>query len=265
MKTIENPNSSTREISEIITGDSALASRVLKVANSALFARSREISTLSQAITVIGFKVLKGIVISVALNKANKGSNIQQLVWENSIATAYCCYSLARALKKPFADELFMAGLLHSLGQVVLLTVDGTKDSYHDVVDLIVEKSIPWQEAELAVYGFAHPLIGALVAKKWNFADELCHVILHAKDPYSKADLAELADLKACMVQFADLLVHKAGIGNPENYPASDERLVELGAMLEIDKVFPAAIEQSIEDLAQATRERFEAEKGVYG
>jgi HD-like signal output (HDOD) protein len=258
---VEDPNVTAPELIELLSSDTALAARVLKIANSAMFSRQREITTLNQAIMIIGFKALKGIIVAATLRQANKNfGKFEQLVWENSMCTAMCATALSKRLKKRFTDEIFLLGLLHSLGQIVLMFNKETAADYKKVIDLIGTSSIDYVTAEDQVLGFAHPLIGALVAKKWNFSAETCQVILHYRDPIeTKPD--DDQDQKITLVQLADLMAHEAGIGSPPNYPKRRSEIERLGALVGFD---PKTIGATVDEIVEETKKQFENEKHVY-
>ncbi len=257
---VENPEATAGELSDVLLNDTALAARVLKIANSAMFSRQRAITTLNQAVMTIGFKALKGVIIAAALRQMNKSfSPLEKLVWERSVATAIGATALARHLKRRSADELFLAGLLHSLGQVVLLSQRPTAERYAEIASLIARDGIDLALAEERVLGFSHPLLGALVAKKWNFSAEMCQIILHYRDPIEvPATETEEATL---LVRLAEIGSHLSGIGSPEGYPdEGDIALKILGVLGFSSSEAPAFLESFVKE----TREQFERERHVY-
>lgn len=259
---VENPDTTARELTDVLAKDTALAARVLKIANSAMFSRQREITTLGQAIMMIGFKALKGIVVAATLRQMSKSTGqIERLVWENSMATAMCASSVAKRLKKRYVDEIFLLGLLHSLGQVVLLFNPETSREYKKILALIKERNVDFATVEQEVFGFAHPLIGALVAKKWNFSAETCQVILHYKDAIESARPSSESEEKIAIVQFADQLSHAAGIGSPEGYPMQLEALHALGLYIGFNQKDVGKI---VEELIEETKGQFQKERHVY-
>lgn len=263
MTLLENPDTTAQELNELLSKDAALAARVLKIANSAMFSRQREITTLPQAIMIIGFKALKGVIVAATLRQMNKSfGRLDTLIWENSVGTAVASTLVTRFLKRRYVEEIFLLGLLHSLGQVVLLAQPTTAKEYLNVIKLIREKSLDYVSAENEVFGFAHPLMGALVAKKWNFNPETCQVILHYRDDLPALGAENEQEEKGLVVRFADLLAHRAGIGHPEGYPSGDEELTKIASLLQ----FPAAdIPTRLDDFTKKTKELFEAERAVYG
>ena len=259
---IENPDTTANEMTDLLSSDTALAARVLKIANSAMFSRQREITTLNQAIMIIGFKALKGIIVAATLRQISKNfGNLERLIWENSMCSAMLATNLAKKLKKRYVEEIFLLGLLHSLGQIVLLHQEETKKDYPKIMKLIAEKHCDFASAESEIIGFTHALLGALVAKKWNFSPETCQVILHYKDPVDGDKPATELEEKIAIVQLADLMAHLAGIGSPEGYPKENEKINELGIYLGFQK---DVLEKTITDIIADTQKQFENEKHVY-
>jgi HD-like signal output (HDOD) protein len=259
---VENPDTTASELTELLSSDAALAARVLKIANSAMFSRQREITTLNQAIMIIGFKALKGIIVAAALRQMNrKFSPLEQLIWENSMATAMCSTLIAKRLKKTYVEEIFLLGLLHGLGQIVLLARPESAKDYKNIMAKIKDEKLEFVEAEQAVMGFAHPLIGALVAKKWNFSAETCQVILHYKDQVQGAKPEVPLEEKSAVVQLADMFAHCAQIGSPEGYPDLLSRIEPLAVYVG----FPQdKLAETIQEIVESTRKQFEAERQVY-
>ena len=259
---VEDPDTTATDLTELLSTDAALAARVLKIANSAMFSRQREITTLNQAIMIIGFKALKGIVVAATLRQINKNfGRMQQLVWENSMCSAMCATIVARRLKKRYLEEIFLLGLLHSLGQIVLLVQEETSKDYRRVIQLIKEQGYDFVSAEHEVFGFAHPLIGALVAKKWNFSPNTCQIILHYADPVDGPKPDSEIEEKTAIIQLSDLLAHAAGIGHPEGYPVPMENIVRLACFLGFPK---DGAEAAMTEIVGEVKEQFDRERHVY-
>lgn len=259
---VENPDTSAQELCDLLATDTALAARVLKIANSAMFSRQREITTLTQAVMVMGFKVLKGIIVAATLRQLNQSfGKMEKLIWENSMCTAMCATLIGKKLRKPYVEEIFLLGLLHSLGQIVLLAQPETSKDYKLVLEKIEKESLDYQQAEQNVFGFAHPLIGALVAKKWNFSADTCQVILHYRDPLEGTQAETPLDEKTYIVQVADLIAHKAKIGSPEGYPEPDQSLTDAIQYIGFTRD-PGEV---LEELLEETVAQFESEGSIYG
>lgn len=258
---VEDPDTTANELEKLLSSDAALAARVLKIANSAMFSRQREITTLTQAIMIIGFKALKGIIVAATLRQLNKRSGPNEtMIWQNSVVTAMASNLLCQKLKKRYVDEMFLLGLLHSLGQIVLLTQMSA--DYKKVFSLIKEKGLDYSSAEQQILGFAHSLIGALVAKKWNFSADTCQIILHYRDVIDGDKPESELEEKTAIIQLADMVAHASGVGHPEGYPEESERMLKLAIYSGFD---PKTAADELKKLAEDCKARFEKEGSVYG
>ncbi|MGI6681259.1 MAG: HDOD domain-containing protein [Bdellovibrionota bacterium] len=259
---LNNENVSSVQLSEILSKDTALVGRILKIANSALFSRQREIGNIKDATVLIGYKALKGIIYAASVRKMYEDMSIvQERVWEHSIATATFATNIAEALKKSYEDEVFLYGMLHSLGQLALLNLESTKESYLKVIDLIKQKSLSYLEAEQKVFGFTHALVGALVAKKWNFPLETCYVILHYLDPYEVMSFTDIQSEKTVLIRLSSLLAHKVAIGSPEGYKVDLKEITLLARALGFNK---NTYKKDLDLLCANTKMQVEKEKENY-
>ncbi len=259
---VENPDTTASELTELLSTDAALAARTLKIANSAMFSRQREITTLSQAIMVIGFKALKGIIVAATLRQINKSyGTLEKLIWECSMCAAVCATVITKKLRKRYVEEIFLLGLLHNLGQIVLLFQPETAKDYKEVLKIIKDEHADYSAAEQRVFGFSHTLIGALVAKKWNFSPDSCQVILHYKDPLDGPKPETELEEKTAIVQLAEMITHAAGIGNPEGYPDDRAQIITLAKYVGFD---PAKCEDMINEIISDTQSQFQNERHVY-
>lgn len=259
---VEDPDCTASELTKLLSTDTALAARVLKIANSAMFARQREITTLSQAIMVIGFKSLKGVIVAATLRQLQKKFGpLERLVWENAMCSGMAASAIAKQLRKKYVEEIFLLGLLHSLGQIVLLFQKETASDYKNVLEMIKNEGADFATAEQAVFGFAHPLIGALVAKKWNFSSDTCQAILHYCDTIEGEKPESELDEKIAAIKLADLIAHAAGVGNPDGYPIKNEEIVSLAKYVGFPE---AGIEEAITKIIEDTKATFEREKNIY-
>lgn len=259
---LENENVSGEKLNNILSKDTALVTRILRIANSAIFARPREISTINQASMIIGYKTLKGIIYAASVRKMYEDmSDVQEKVWEHSIATAIFATNIATFLKKSYLDEVFFFGMLHSLGQLALLNLETTRREYKKVLDIIRDKSYSYLEAEQEVFGFTHSLVGALLAKKWNFPIKTCQVILHYLDPCETSIEKDEISEKTALVRLSSLLAHKLNIGSPEGYEVSLKEipLLSKGVGFNID-----TYKKDLDNICKISKEQFEKEKENY-
>jgi putative nucleotidyltransferase with HDIG domain len=204
-KMLENPEAAQADVARLIGQDQALSAKTLRLANSPFFGYARKVSSISQALLVLGFDVVKGLVltsgVSDLIRKSMKG------LWEHSLAVAAASGVVARRLKYKDAEEMLLAGLLHDLGKVVLAT-EMPRET-RAVIDRAAADGITFYEAERRMGDFDHGDVGAWLAEHWNLPPGLADPIEHHHQP----ERAENAPEAAAVVHLADLLVRALGIG----------------------------------------------------
>lgn len=171
--TEEKVDISFRELENTIKMDPGLSAKILRVANSALYARQREVKNLQTAITLLGFKTIKSLVLLItASNMFSKSQNTEfyQFFWKHSVINAFMARSLAeRARLRQLSDECFLAGLLHDIGQVALHNANPEK--YTQVLELAKNEKKRISEIEEALFDTNHRDVGAGVLRNWSFPD----------------------------------------------------------------------------------------------
>jgi len=202
---VENPETSAAEIGRLISQDQVLSAKVLRMANSAFFGMSRKISSIAQALMILGFDVVKGLVLTSSvfdmIQKSMSG------LWEHSIGCAAAAGAVAEALGRDDAEEILVAGLLHDLGKVVLaLNLPGD-------LELIQEQTrsgrVFFHEAEAAVLNFHHGEIGQWLAEHWNLPDSLAEPMRLHHHP----ERAMICPEVTAIVHIADSVIRGWGFG----------------------------------------------------
>lgn len=158
----DNINISFRDLEDLIKVDPGLTTKILKVANSAMYARQKEITSLQTAITMLGFKTIKSLVFLVSASnmfKKGKEKEFYQYFWKHSIITAFLAQNIAiKAGFKRLADEAFLAGLLHDIGRAAMYQADNE-----------LYMAISGEEKEKQVFGANHKEVGEAILSIWNF------------------------------------------------------------------------------------------------
>jgi putative nucleotidyltransferase with HDIG domain len=180
-----NPNTSAVKLQQVIADDQAMAARILKIANSAMYACSRKIKTLTEAIVMLGFNSIRSLVVtSAARNLYSTNSRMglkERLLWEHSIGTACACRLLVQSESPALAEEAFLAGLMHDIGKLVLN--QQAADRFDEVVQTVYNESRMFVETERALLGFDHAEVGALLVNKWKLAPALEVIIANHHRP----------------------------------------------------------------------------------
>lgn len=181
---------SYRHISDIISADTALTAQVLAMANSSLYGRSGEIRSAEQALLRLGTERLRSLILTAALRQlmfdlgADQWQQLRDF-WRNSLTTALTAKTLATLTRYPSADEAFMLGMLHNIGELIALkmTPGNLQQEYLD------------HQAE----------IGAQLAQAWGLGQMAVDAVRYQKAPASEirdaAHLVKLINLSTRLAQ----------------------------------------------------------------
>jgi HD-like signal output (HDOD) protein len=203
---VEDPNTSTDQISKAISKDQVLSAKVLKMVNSPIYGFPGRIGSIQHALVLLGFNVIKGIIISTSvfdvMNENMKG------LWEHSLGCALASSAIARAIGCRDPEEYAVAGLLHDIGKVVAAVQ--LPESRIEIDALVKEKDISYRKAEAEVLGFAHDRINLWLSSYWNLPPNLKEGLSYHHRPMS----ASLYPRVAQVVHVADFLARLYGVGS---------------------------------------------------
>ncbi len=211
MDLVHSENSSARDIGEVIARDPNLTSRLLRLVNSPFFGFSAKIDTVSRAISMVGTREIYNLVIAVSAVKSF--SNISnQLVnmdtfWRHSLFTALIARSLAKRCGLLHPERMFVAGMLHDLGLLVLF--NRAEDASRDLLLIADGDEELFYQAELDMLGFSHCDIGGQLLRRWNLPEELQQTVACHHNP----NLATGSGLEAAIIYTASILANQSEIG----------------------------------------------------
>jgi putative nucleotidyltransferase with HDIG domain len=226
---IENPKISLTEIGNFIQNDPVLTSRVLKMVNSPIYGFPGRISSVQQALILLGLNVVRGLLLGVSVFEVMQKSMVG--LWEHSLGCAVTARIIAKKKNIPEPEEISVSALLHDIGKVVLIL--RFKDEYEKVVKEAESKNMLIMEAEKEIFGITHAESGAWVAKKWNFPVSLVEVIEY----HHKPSLSKIVTVQTAIVHLSDILTRSVGFGFAgDNYvPAINPAAWELLELSEAD------------------------------
>lgn len=178
---MNDPDSSTRELAKVISYDQSLSTKVLTLVNSAYYGFPKQITSMNQAISLIGMSKAKNIIVTVAMRPMMITQGGKEL-WRHSITTAVGCEYMAHNLKIMDADEAFVIGFLHDLGKVVLSLKDAKLyERVKETARTSYNSNI--LEIEQIYFGTDHCQMGSLLAKKWQLPLLINNAIKYHHEP----------------------------------------------------------------------------------
>ena len=206
-----DPNSGTKQVSDVIESDQAIATKVLKIANSAFYGLSGKVSSIKHASIVLGYQTLGEIVnmagFSGVLEKKMPGYGYEaEDLWKHSLSVALISKMIATKKNKNMVNEAHTAGLIHDVGKVVF---DKHILANKDQIDrYITEEQKTYFDAERHFFGFDHAEIASEICQKWNIPEMITLAIkCHHKPSLSNGD--ELSYI----LHLADYIATMGGIG----------------------------------------------------
>jgi len=206
--TIGRPNVSAEEIGMLIEKDQVLSAKVLRLANSPFYGFPARIASVGHAVVVLGLNVVKGLTLCATAFDIMKDAGMDQL-WRHSLGVAMTAQIIGTRLAIKNPEEVFVAGLLHDIGKVVLYVkwpdVGGRiKTAYHT-------GDRPIMEIEQELLNLTHADVGGWLAQAWHLPSALREPIQFHHTP----TMAQDAGLQTAIVHVADIFVKGLGCGNP--------------------------------------------------
>lgn len=217
IRLVDDPKASTRDFERVIAQDAALASKVLRMANSPYYGGNGKITSISRAIAMLGLNAIRTIVMSLSFHamvhaRQRRSRFNRQEYWRHSLATGIAGKVIARLKRLKWDEEIFLAGLLHDIGKML------ADQFLPDDMDLFISRSTELTSGtpddllhlEANTLGATHVELGDFAAKKWNLPEPIRIGIAYHHSP---ADAPEEFYEVAAVVYAANCLVHQAEIG----------------------------------------------------
>lgn len=159
-----------REMDCLLRADQAVASFILRVANSPIYNRSQPIRTLPIAISLLGINIIRSLVIlafSRSVFTKSKNTLVCKHIWHHSLLTAIASYNLCLELgESAQCEEAFVAGLVHDIGKVLLFS--HARKAYMQALGYALEQNCSSVEAERLFLGTDHRHIGLQAVREWR-------------------------------------------------------------------------------------------------
>ncbi|RLB69563.1 MAG: hypothetical protein DRH04_04985 [Deltaproteobacteria bacterium] len=216
---IDDPRSSAGDVTEIISHDPSLTAKLLKVANSAYYGFPAKISSLRHAVALLGFNLVKSLAVSIGVIKVfPRGRQSEYFsasgLWLHSLVVATAMQELGRCCSRDEKhDYLFIVGLLHDLGKVVL------DQFFPELFNEVLEKAnarehVKLHQVEREVIGIDHCEVSAMLLTRWKFPPQIVQPIAwHHRQQLP----AEVNQVDVALLRLANVLAQELGLGKDGN------------------------------------------------
>lgn len=230
LRLLDNPNSTQAQIAGLLAQDPALVAILLRLANSAAFASARTVDSVERAVILLGREHLRRLVIAGAVTQASDRLPTQNLLplelfWRHSAYCATLARLLAEQIAPAHAGTVFLGGLLHDLGLLILFTQE--PDASHNAfLRSLSEPGIcSPQEAECAELGFDHAQLGGALAEHWGLPENLCACLRYHHAP---SQAPHELWMPVALVHVANSLAHLAELDSrdPRDAPPMEPEVL---------------------------------------
>lgn len=202
---VADPKVSADRIGQIIAKDHILAAKILKLVNSAFYGFPGRISTVSNAVILLGFNVIRSLILSASIFETMEKSLVG--LWEHSLGCAALSNVIARRIGLNDPEEVSTAGLLHDIGKVVIRENLGEDISMVD--EILLQKPMSLYAAEREILKTDHAEVGKRLGRRWNLPDMLTEPIAYHHEPKK----SKIHYRVSAVVHVADVLIRARGFG----------------------------------------------------
>jgi HD-like signal output (HDOD) protein len=205
---LQSENTSLRQIEEIIEKDIGMATKILQLANSAFIAAHGRVSSLHEALSLIGAETVRSLTLSIHVfsqsSREPATAAHYSALWVHSVAVAALAQRIAmlETKKKAISDEAFTTGLIHDVGKIVLLSE--LPNEYRKVIQEAEGRPQSFHEMEMQHLGCTHGQVGAYLMSIWGLPSTIVQAVEYHDRP-SEIGGQEFTPLTA--VHCADVIV----------------------------------------------------------
>ena len=225
---LNNANCNNQFLVDILSEDTALSARLLRLANSAMFNFPNKIDSVFQAISIIGTQQLRALVLASSVMKLFKDIPEElinmEMFWRHSVACAVSARVIATLRRAANVEYFFLAGLLHDIGRLIMFKEVPTEIS--EAMQLAQKEQQLLHKVEKEVLGFDHAKLGGMLLKDWKLPPQLIESTAYHHHPRRAVDFQE----EVAVVHVADIIANSLQLGSSGEHlvPTLDNQAWEL-------------------------------------
>jgi putative nucleotidyltransferase with HDIG domain len=246
-----NPESSGKELVTIIMQDPALTSKILKTVNSAFYGNPQTISSVQQAVVLLGNDEIVDLAFGLAVAKVFDVKPLPGMIdptflWHHAICTALIAQHLCREIPQYKGISVFTAGLLHDVGKIFLM--EKFADIYRQVYAETAQYNLPLFELEEDYLGMNHAIIGKHLSSNWNLPEHLVQAISHHHQPANATAHSELA----AVTGLANYLYYRAlGVDQSSQEGHSHDHWLTVGHWMFLTRLFKDMGQNKLDEMTR--------------
>ncbi len=182
---LNDPNSSFADIADVISVDTSLSARLLKIVNSPFYGFPSEIDSISHAVSIVGTRPLRDLALATTVISYFKGIPQDQMdmnsFWRHGITCGIAARAIAIYNREVNPELFFLAGILHDIGRLILF--EKLPDAAEKIMARFKGGNKPLYQVEKEILGFDHTEIGAALLETWGLPESLREIIAFHHDP----------------------------------------------------------------------------------
>jgi len=180
MAMADDDKTSALELAQVLSADQALTAKLIKISNGAYYGFARRVSTVREAVLVLGFKQVRQVAVGASILNSFKGPRRDDvfdldLFWGHSVAVAIAAELLAKKTRASKPEDAFTAGILHDIGRLVLR--QAMPDQFRAAVVMARAGECTLGEAEMHTTGYRHDELGRALGELWKFPGHLADAV----------------------------------------------------------------------------------------
>jgi putative nucleotidyltransferase with HDIG domain len=244
MSMADDDRSSALDMAQVLSSDQALTAKLIRISNSAYYGFARKVSSVREAVVVLGMKQVRQVAVGASLMNTFNGRREDDdvfdidLFWGHCVAVGIAAEAVAKKTRSARPEDAFTAGILHDIGRLVLRMT--MPREFKEAV-IVARQGIPLHEAELEITGYAHDEIGQALGDKWKFPGHLVDAVAHH---HNEAATPERDGLEGVVAKANALVLY---YGLYCGYDVDDEELQPIPAELERIEAMCGGIDHLLE------------------
>ncbi len=187
---MEDPATTAKTLGEVISRDAGLTARLLKIVNSSFYGFPSKIETVTRAVTVIGLRELRGLVLAASAVETFSRIPTEVLnrvhFWRHSVYCGVVAQLVAEECKVLHSERLFVAGLLHDIGKLII--AHRLAEKMKIIKQRVAAEQRVDYEIEREELGFDHADVGGALLREWKMPPTLCDAVYFHHHPADATD-----------------------------------------------------------------------------